>query len=678
MRPAKSFLWVLLLPFLFLSAGFAQPADTDDDDSEITIRVARISFERGDVQIKRGENKDWERAALNLPVVEGDEITTGSDARIEIQFSRDQFLRLAENSYLKIITLNDKGVALSLSEGKMSVRLLNFDKDKEFFEIDAPKTTVSLQKAGMYRVDAGAKDSKELLVTATNDGQARIYSEDSGFILKSGRSTKIFIDGDKAGENETADASAYMDEWDTWVLERDTVAAKNLQQAHYDKYYDQDMYGAEDLDSYGEWINTKKYGHVWRPFKNSVASYADWSPYRYGQWRWVPPYGWTWVNDEPWGWATYHHGRWVYENGDWVWTPYPSQRPKRSWWKPALVVIVDISNDICWYPLPYDHKYRNYNRYSRNRNDDRRYDNHNRNDNERRDRWFARNIPRNSVVAAPRDRFGNDRRAIHHAPVDLVSRVLSKDPAEIERPSLPRDSEIRDRRNNDVFVQTPRFSRLEQRVRTGAGERRSGAPLDEELRRSRNWGNRQPVQPAPSNSANNSPYEENSDRNRNRRTGAFERSPRPNRQSENTVDNNIVVATPPQQVTDSGNTNRRRDGGDERRRSDRNRSDNNVNQSPSEERRGRRESSPDERRSQDQPRREERREERQERRQPTEPRTETPRVESPRQRDEPKREEPKREEHKKEESPREKPPEKVSPKEESPKPRDAEKVVRNN
>src|SRR5215211_954656 len=150
---------------------------------------------------------------------------------------------------------------------------------------------------------------------------------------------------------------------DNWVLERDEKIARLLRDAYYDKYYDRDMYGAEDLNDYGEWVFSRKYGWVWRPYRNSISGYADWSPYRYGQWRWIPPYGWTWVNDEPWGWATYHHGRWVWDNNSWYWTPYGYHRYSRSWWHPALVIVNIIGGNVCWYPLPYNYGYYNYNSY---------------------------------------------------------------------------------------------------------------------------------------------------------------------------------------------------------------------------------------------------------------------------------------------------------------------------
>lgn len=510
-------LWafVLLMPLLLFDTVFANPnaAAADDYIPEVTARVARISFLRGDVQIKRADSDDWERAALNLPIVEGDQIATELNARIEIQFDRDSFLRLAENSYLKITTLRDEGVALSLPQGTLSLRVLSFDKSRTYFEIDAPQTTVSVQKTGMYRVDAGDKDSTQIRITATDGAEARVYSENSGFTLRSGRSATVYLDGSNAGEWEMADAARYADEWDEWVLERDERIAKLLRDAYYDKYYDRDMYGAEDLSDYGEWVFTRKYGWVWRPYRNATAGYADWSPYRYGQWRWVPPYGWTWVNDEPWGWATYHHGRWIYVDGEWCWTPYASYRSRRSWWQPALVVVTWAGNLICWYPLPYDYGYYNYNGYYHHR---RRRGNYNNNNNTGGVNPTPsptpaivipaplpgkgpklpplQTIPPGAVVTVAKEQFGNQIKGAKTAPLDVAKLVLSKDPDTMikEAPSLPvgivRTATVR----NEIIIEKPRV-KSEPIARTGVVERKVGVPMDEEIRQKKVFEDRKPV-----------------------------------------------------------------------------------------------------------------------------------------------------------------------------------------
>ncbi len=530
MRLAKNLLWVFfLLPVLFLNSAFGNVPD--DETPEVTARVARISFLRGDVQIRHADSQDWERASNNLPIVEGDEIAAGSNARLEIQFDSRSFLRLAENAFLKVTTLRDEGIALSLPSGTLSLRVLEFDKDRGYFEIDAPDTTIAVQKAGMYRVDAGDKNDKQVRVSVTDDGQARIYSENSGFILRNGRSARIFLDGSNAGEWETTDASRYADDFDSWALERDATIAKRLQRADYDKYYDRDIYGAEDLNDYGEWIYTKKYGYVWKPYRSATASYSDWSPYRYGQWRWIPPYGWTWINDEPWGWATYHHGRWVYDNG-WYWTPYAQYRGRRSWWSPALVIINYIGNNICWYPLPYHYGYYDYNR--RRRNHTTIINNNNiivinptptpgaiRRTFDRKPIEF--DVPPTGVVAVDAKNFGKGKTDFRIAPPELANDVLSKSPSDIkDLPILPSHKDFKGKADNNILVENPRYEQIDRQIRTGATDRKVGVSMDDSLRKERIHGNRPPIDRSPPNES-----KEQDVKTEKRDTGAVKREPHP-------------------------------------------------------------------------------------------------------------------------------------------------------
>ena len=543
MRKAEKILWAIffLLPLFILSSGnaLAKPSDDEEETPDVTARVARISFLRGDAKIKHAGDSDWERAAQNLPVVEGDEISTDKDARLEIQFNRDDYLRLSENALLKITTLRDEGIALSLPEGKLSLRVLKFDKNQTFFEIDAPRTTVAVEQAGMYRLDAGDKTDAPVRVAVTDGGQAHIYSENSGFSLRSGRAAEIQIAGNYAGEWNTSDAAKYADEFDTWALERDAVVAKLLQNAFYDKYYDADVYGAEDLSQYGDWTYTKKYGYVWKPYHTATSIYADWSPYRYGSWRWIPPYGWTWVNDETWGWATYHHGRWVYIDNDWAWTPYGHYRTRRNWWRPALVVIAYASDLICWYPLPYDYNYYNYNsvyidrrRYSRTIINNTTVVNptpatpavKNRKVFDRKP--FELDVPATGVVAVAANEFGKGTRNIRPAPIEVAKKTLSKTPFENDNPpALPNYRELKGKISREIAAENPKNERFEAEIKTGATERTIGVPVDENLRKERVYGNRSPIERTPP------PPEqpqENSGKTETRDTGAVKRLFRPN------------------------------------------------------------------------------------------------------------------------------------------------------
>ena len=506
MHSARRFGFAALTLLLLALVSAGAEYRFDDEEPEVKNRVARISFIKGDVQIKRSDNDQWEKAVLNLPIVEGDEITTGTDSRFEIQFGAYSHLRVSERSVLKISSLRDNLVALSLPEGNLTASLTRFDPDSESFEIDAPLTTVAILKSGRYRVDAGPAGYEAVRVSIPETGEARIYSNNSGFTLREGRSARIFVTGRYIGEFENSDASQYVDTFDRWALDRDELIAKRQAQAYYGRYYDTDIYGADDLNDNGEWINTPDYGYVWRPYRNATSGYSDWSPYRYGSWRWVPAFGWAWVNDEPWGWATYHHGRWIWYNGGWYWAPYAYHRQQRSWWYPALVVLSVFNGNVCWYPLPYHHAYYNYNRHYRHRRDD-----------DRRTSAAApvaqatprlgqpvepsRNIipipPDTSVVSVPLGDFGKNRGGFSRVPRELGKTIVARTPTQQDDvPQLPTIRDIGGKLGDDIRAARPQEPSRATPVTVGAAKRSDdGGPLDNSLKNRIIMGNRPSVLP---------------------------------------------------------------------------------------------------------------------------------------------------------------------------------------
>src|SRR5918912_2250945 len=271
LRPAiATFLFLL-----FILLGFSSTTVRDDDDDydqyDETARVARVTLVRGDVQLRRNGSKTWENARVNFPLVEGDTLaTTGPDARLEIQVDARNFVRVAGDSILRVVTLRQEGVALSLSEGTATVRLARFDKGREYFEVDAPGTTLAAEKTGVYRLDVSREGSVRL--TVRNGGGAPIYSETSGFTLRDGRSAELVSNGADAGDWELSVAAGF-DNWDQWVDERERYLAARLRYDGRERYYDSDVWGAEELDAYGAWVYSSEYGWVWRPSSTVINNY---------------------------------------------------------------------------------------------------------------------------------------------------------------------------------------------------------------------------------------------------------------------------------------------------------------------------------------------------------------------------------------------------------------------
>jgi hypothetical protein len=99
-------------------------------------------------------------------------------------------------------------------------------------------------------------------------------------------------------------------------------------------------YFHEELAPYGQWTTHESYGEVWVP-----RVQAGWRPYTTGHWAYTDQ-GWAWMADEPWGWATFHYGRWFYNQGiGWAWVP-------GNTWAPAWVAWRSGGGYVGWAPLP--------------------------------------------------------------------------------------------------------------------------------------------------------------------------------------------------------------------------------------------------------------------------------------------------------------------------------------
>jgi len=101
---------------------------------------------------------------------------------------------------------------------------------------------------------------------------------------------------------------------------------------------DQEFY--DELQPYGTWVYDPQYGNVWVPDVEE-----DFKPYATrGYWA-MTDYGNTWVSDYPWGWATFHYGRWRFDDYyGWEWVP-------GNEWAPAWVSWRNGGGYYGWAPL---------------------------------------------------------------------------------------------------------------------------------------------------------------------------------------------------------------------------------------------------------------------------------------------------------------------------------------
>ena len=531
MRSTRQSLYATILSLLLTPFATSHSVFADDDDAEdydVKARVVRVSLINGEASLKRNGDSDWERARLNVPLVEGDTVSTERESRLEIQVDARNFVRLEANSILRIVTLREEGVALSIVEGTASVRLAKFDRDREYFEVDAPRVTIALEKNGLYRIDVPREG--RIRLTARDGGRARIYSESSGFALRDGRTAELIVDESNDGDWELLTAGP-NDLWDNWVDDRERYLAQRL---NYDnKYYDNYIWGAEELDAYGSWEYVQDYGWIWRPDITIINNYFNWAPYRHGYWTWCQPYGWTWVGYEPWGWAPYHYGRWVHYNNYWAWCPRSYYSRKRSWWRSALVAFhFSFGSSVSWYPLSYYHRdprshhYGNQDRLKPLRGEE------------------LANLRRvnpaylRAVTSVPARDFGADGGKFRAVDESVARRVMSGEPLRGDLPIRPAGAGGRTSGEQSERVTIARPGRVAPTVElpirsTGAKTRTPGVALDEELRRSRVFNGREP---RPQNPIQNSGSDVTDRTTDTRPTGAVMRPARPQSVPLNSVD----------------------------------------------------------------------------------------------------------------------------------------------
>ena len=341
--------FALIITINALLVGLA-PAQTQPDEDGPGRGVARLSVLNGEVSIRRGDSGDLVAAAVNAPLVVQDRVLTGPSSRAELQFDWANMIRIGAASEVRLSELEYRRYQIQIALGTATFRVLR-DSEAQV-ELSTPSVAVRPLKKGVYRISVFEDGSSEITVRS---GEVEIYTPRGSERLGAGRT--MLARGTASDPEFRVVAAIGYDDWDRWNESRD----RDLSRSRSYEYVASDIYGAEDLDNYGSWVDAGTYGRVWRP-----VVVADWAPYRYGRWSWIDYYGWTWVSYDPWGWAPYHYGRWFHDSR-WGWCWWPGGRG-RTYWRPALVSFFGWGNhrgfnigvgfgygNIGWVPLaPYE------------------------------------------------------------------------------------------------------------------------------------------------------------------------------------------------------------------------------------------------------------------------------------------------------------------------------------
>ena len=327
---------LLLLFAAFVCLAAAAPLLHADSN----VRIVRLSYVDGNVEIDQRDGQGFETAFMNMPVTPGTRIQTRSDSRAEIELEDGSTLRLAPDTLVEFTAMSlrsdgSRDTMVELEGGTAYIDLRHQRDDD--FRLNVAHNTMTLHHSVRFRVSL---DDRNVTIVPIK-GDLEVLTENGKTVdVRKGETLSLDLtDPDhfyRAHESQPG-------EFDAWDQERQDYRenyANNAQQVVANGYDSAPgyAYGASDMNYYGAYSYLPGYGWVWQPTYMPLG----WNPYMDGAWVFYPGYGWQWVSAYPWGWVPYHYGNWFYVSGrGWCWRRHHHRDNDhdRDDWHPAPVIV---------------------------------------------------------------------------------------------------------------------------------------------------------------------------------------------------------------------------------------------------------------------------------------------------------------------------------------------------
>jgi hypothetical protein len=280
--------------------------------SDSQVRIVRLSYVEGSVQIARASAVGFDKALLNLPVAQDATLRSGTDGRAEVEFEDGTTIRLTANSTVEFpqLSLRDSGGKVSAVQVKLGTVYVDYAGEKnEQFTILFSHEKLALTRSAHLRIEISDSDA----TVAVFKGEIQIEGPSGTVEVGKGRTASFdFLNNDRQSLARGIDEDSY----DAWDKQQDQYHLRYTSNSYSN--YSPYAYGVSDLNYYGNFFNAPGYGMMWQPYFAGVG----WDPFMDGAWAFNPGWGYGWVSAYPWGWTPYHYGTWVFLPGyGWAWQP---------------------------------------------------------------------------------------------------------------------------------------------------------------------------------------------------------------------------------------------------------------------------------------------------------------------------------------------------------------------
>lgn len=289
----------------------------------------RVSATGGDALIMGTSDTGWSGATLNTLVLPGDTLWAGPQAVLELELPGNVYFRMADRSTARLERLAP-GAIIRGYTGAFYVQRLGANAASARMVTDA--CMVDIERGSIARIDI-ADDGLTTLTVRSGRATMRPNNGMTTAVL-TGFRVAVAPGLRPSYSQRVADG---LDGFDEWNAARAGYVSMSPPQLFVAGARNLPL-GYIDLAPHGNWFRRGDVNY-WHP------NAADYVPFRYGYWSWLPEVGYVWIDDYAFGYITSHYGRWVWDDVyGWVWTYEPG-------WSPAWVAAARYGDVFTWSPL---------------------------------------------------------------------------------------------------------------------------------------------------------------------------------------------------------------------------------------------------------------------------------------------------------------------------------------
>ena len=299
------------------------------------VRIVRLSQVRGAVRMDRNTGRGYEAAFANIPVVAGAKLSTGQGVA-EVELEDNSSLRLTPDSEVAFTELSRTAAGSTETTVNVvkGIVYVSLEKTKgNGFALTEGAAKLTLVPGAHVRLDARQPQA----VLAVFEGSAELTLGAATTTI--GKHQTIDLNA-QAGTVSAAVRGVEEQDFDAWDKQGRDYHQQRASLAGTGGF---GLYGTNDLNYYGSFVDMPGCGSMWRPYFANAA----WDPFGSGVWAYYPSAGYSWVSPYPWGWLPFHSGTWASCGAaGWGW------RPGGNWYGVNNIATLHVANRPGAHPLP--------------------------------------------------------------------------------------------------------------------------------------------------------------------------------------------------------------------------------------------------------------------------------------------------------------------------------------